>query len=109
MRYVPNPFYAEEVARSVALDAVLKETADSVKSHVEQLAPYDPDDSQPHYVERLESTTAVDDGARRVGRVNAWKYTSGWIEFGTEHMAAQAPLRRGAEAAGLHVIGGEQQ
>jgi len=59
-------------------------------------------DSAPgeHYVDKIEATT-VRGRIRWIGRVNAFKFTSHWLEFGTRRMRAQAPLRRSLEKLGL--------
>jgi len=59
------------------------------------------------YVSQIKGEAGLENGIA-VGRVNAYKFTSHWIEYGTSDTPAFAPLRRGAESAGLPVYGGKR-
>lgn len=95
-----------EIGRSEAVIAMLHGKGEMVAEHARSLVPRDAD-SDPHYVDMISVESGLDDLGRGIARVNANKYTSNWIEYGSEKVQAYAPLRRGAESAGLVVVGGK--
>jgi hypothetical protein len=102
MRFVPNP-------RAIALLGATPEMVLAMKSRAEAgieesraIAPV----VTGEYRDGLVAEAGIEGTPPTAkGRMNAKKFTSGWIEFGTSRMAAQAVLRRGAEAAGLKLSG----
>jgi hypothetical protein len=100
-RYVPNPAQVGELGRSKQLLDELMKRAEEAADKARGLAPVDSGD----YRDGIEVDGGVD-GSTVVARVNANDWKSGLIEFGTGRPAptpAYAPLRRGAEQAGLKV------
>lgn len=97
-RFVQNPGLESQVKRSAELKAALALRARDAASTAEGIG------------QSVASSYRVDvkpsdDGVRieaNSGGINA----AGWIEFGTSHLAARAPLRRGVESAGLRLGGG---
>jgi hypothetical protein len=102
-RFVPNPSGIAAIARSLEVQNELRTIAESVASNAEGLAPVDEGD----YRDSIEVDVTVD-GGEAVAIVKAGDWKAGWIEFGasspTYTMPAHAPLRRGAEQAGLKVV-----
>jgi hypothetical protein len=105
--FIPRPGAPEELARDIKLAQSMGEVADEVAQNVRELAPglFTGGYSEGDYVEAIESGWDIDDRGG-FGRVNANDYRSNWIEFGTGAPGptpAYAPLRTGAEAAGLKI------
>lgn len=104
VRFVYNKASEPLLARTVQMQAAMAERAELVAEAARSLGPRG--DSEPHYVDMIE--VAVGAGPRgAIARVNANKFTSHWIEFGTGAPGptpAFAPLRRGAESVGLHLV-----
>lgn len=97
-RFVPNRSCPAKLAVGAEMIVMLHEVAEAGAEEARRIAPVDTGE----YQESIVAEAGVE-GATARGRVNAHKFTAGWIEFGTSRMAAQAVLRRGAEAAGLKV------
>lgn len=102
MRFVPNPRAAALLAATPEMVAAMKSRAEAAAEESRAIAPV----VTGEYREGIVAEAGLD-GTPPVakGRINAHKFTSGWIEFGTSRMAAQAVLRRGAEASGLKLSG----
>lgn len=98
--FTPNPFFEGELLRSGMLDDDLMEAAEAIASAARGLAPVDEGDY------RDSITAEVGQGDKGVeGNVFSEDYKAGFVEFGTIHNPAYAPLRRGAEQAGYSVSG----
>lgn len=104
-RFVPNPKFAQEIGRSVQMVRFLHDIAEEVAETVRSIGPVGDSPAGARYVDQIEAVSGIDKG-RAIGRVNAKKFTSHWIEFGTTRTRAHAPLRRAAEANGLRLRGG---
>lgn len=104
-----NPNFIPYLKRSPQLLAVLKLRAEEAAERAKAIAPFDPSDSGEHYRDMIEADAGIVNG-QVTGRVNANKWTSGFIEFGTQgsdrHHAtpAFAVLRRAVESLGLRFI-----
>lgn len=88
-----NPGFETEVRRSQEVRAACVEAGDRVATEAERIGRRV---ASTYHAEAVETK----DGARvqaDTGGIGA----AGWIEFGTPTLPASAPLRRGAEAAGL--------
>lgn len=92
MRLVPNPGAARLLQYDPRVIAVLDRVARAVATEAKRLSP-----SQ-RYNENIEVDSGVDERGEIVARVNAMHWTSWFIEAGTLHQAASAPLRRALES-----------
>ena len=99
-RFKQNPRAISELLRVRELESLLGRLASEAAQNTRSIAPAD--DTPPHYRDQIEAQSGLH-GDRVIGRVNANKDNSGYIEFGTEDTPAFAPLRRGLEATGLQV------
>lgn len=95
MRFVPNPAGIPEVEAGIAFEALLKEKAEDVKREAEAAAP-----DHTGYYKRRFRLGKVGKGYR-VGNLDHW--AAHLIEAGSVNNQPYAPLRRGAQAAGLHL------
>ena len=79
-------------------------TAEAVRAAWEASGPH------PHetgdYIESINGDSGIENGVA-AGRVNADDYKAWWLEVGTEDTPPFAPLRRGVDAVGLHLIGNQ--
>lgn len=80
------------------LAPLLEDLASAAAANSRSVAPVG--DDSPHYRDQIEHVVGINRG-RYIGRVNANKDTSGFIEFGTRDTPTFAPLRRGLEMIGL--------
>lgn len=103
-KFIPNPRAGEELGRTPEMGKMLAETAEKVAEVVRTTGPKS-EASGEHYVDMIEVATGVE-GKTLIGRVNAKKFTSWWLEVGTARMPALAPLRRAVESLGLKLVGG---
>jgi hypothetical protein len=94
MRFVPNPAGIPEVETLAALDALLSEKANEAKRQAEVAAP----DVTGYYKERF-VLGKVGKGYR-LGNLDPFAHL---VEAGSIHNPPYSPLRRGAQAAGLHL------
>lgn len=93
-----NPAATAQLQRTVEMVEMLRVRAEDAADQSRAIAPVDTGE----YRDSISAEAGIQKGFA-MGRVNAAKFTAGWLEFGTSKMAAFAPLRRGAEAAGLSV------
>lgn len=94
MRFVKNPVGIAEVESAAALSELLKGKAEDVKREAEAIAP----DHTGYYKSRF-VTGKVGKGYR-VGNLD---FAAHLVEAGSVNNPAYSPLRRGAQAAGLHL------
>lgn len=88
----------QDIANMEGTKAELLKLAQSVVDAAQAIAPYNANDSLPHYRDQIVAEVGdTKDGV--VGRVNAKDFKSNWIEFGTVNWPAQHVLTRAAEAA----------
>lgn len=109
-RFVLNPVGVKALARDAGVRLALHTIAESIAQEVRDIGPKD-DDADPHYVEAITVDSGVDKGMA-TARVNANKFTSNWIEFGTGAPGptpAFAPMRRAVENLGFHTVGGKRR
>lgn len=99
-RFKYNPAATALLARTVAMLEMVSARADSAAEESRAIAPVDTGE----YRDSITSTAGIQKGFA-MGRVNAGKFTAGFLEFGTSDTPAFATLRRGAEGSGLHVRG----
>ena len=102
MRFVPNPKFHELAKRTPEMVATMLHRAENAAEACRSIAPVGDGTSDGHYRDSIEGQAGITNGGA-VGRVNAKKFTAGWIEFGTSKMAPMAILRRGTESSGLSV------
>lgn len=101
-----DPKLIPVLKRSPQILARLGEIAEKVAETVRQNAPVGDSPSGKHYIDMIDVSLGVEHG-EVTARVNAHKWTSGFLEFGTSRMSPRAPLRRGLEANGLRPRGGK--
>lgn len=104
MRFVPNPQAPALLARTTEMVEFLGVVAEAAAENARGFAPV----RSGSYRDGIEGQAGIVEGQAE-GRVNARDFKSGWIEFGTGQPGptpAFAPLRRGADATGLKLIGG---
>ena len=102
-RFVYSKAATPQLAKGKQMLSALRQFGEKAAAEARNLGPVG--DSEPHYVDMIDVDLGIE-GDTALARVNANKFTSNWIEFGTEDTPAFAPLRRGAEAAGLKVVAG---
>lgn len=113
--FVPDPEGIAILAESPGMIDSMKVFADLAAMNTMNLVPVGEETGSDarwgHYHDQVEVDVGIDStpivglpGPHAVARVNAMKFTAHWLEFGTINMPAKAPLRRGAEMAGLRVI-----
>lgn len=95
-RFVLDRLGVAALARTADMLRLVEEKANEVADRARSIAPQDSGD----YVDGIEVESGIENDVA-TGRVNANDWKSGLIEFGTDHTPAYAPLRKGAEAAGL--------
>lgn len=104
--FVPARDAARKLGRTPAMRAMLSTYVEAGEEAVKAIAPVG--DSKPgdHYKDQIEGVvgTRGSRGGVFIGRINAFKWTSHWIEFGTINNPAYAPLRRGLAAIGARVF-----
>ncbi len=101
VKFVPNPAIGPILARTPEMMAVLLAAAEAGAAAARSIAPVG---ATGKYRDGIGAE--VEPGR---ARINANDYKSNWIEFGTGQPGptpAFAPLRRGAEMAGLRLTGG---
>jgi hypothetical protein len=103
-RFIPNPLGIALIARTPFMAAAMVDRADEVAETVRQIAPVGPGRGG-HYRDQITTAAIVAEGVAG-GRVNANKFTSGFIEVGTSDTPAFAPLRTACDANGLTLSGG---
>lgn len=106
-KFQVNPQLVPLLKRSPQILARLGQIAEKVAETVRQNAPVGDSPAGKHYVDMIDVSLGVEKG-EVTARVNANKWTSGFLEFGTSRMSPRAPLRRGLEANGLRPRGGKQ-
>lgn len=97
-RFVPSPGFEERAANALEMRALLRALAAKVGGEAERIGRQ----VSKSYTTDIEDS---DDGVRVVastGQINA----ASWIEFGNQNLPAYAPLRKGAESAGLKTRAG---
>jgi hypothetical protein len=113
--FVPDPEGIAILAEAPGMVESMDVFAQEAAMRTRELVPIGEDTGSDarwgHYHDQVTVDVGIDDtpiaglpGPHAVARVNANKFTAHWLEFGTVNMRALAPLRRGAEAAGLTVI-----
>lgn len=104
IRIIPNPAGIALLARTPFMSAEMLDRADEVAENAKSVAPYGEGEGG-HYRDMIRTAPIVAKGVAGA-RVNAWKFTSGFIEFGTSDTPIFQPLRKGAEMAGLSLGAG---
>ncbi len=95
--FIPNPLVGAELAETAEMEAALLSSAEMAAEAAQALAPV----LTGAYRDSIHAE-AEEGEARLVADVPYAVY----VEFGTVDTPAFSPLRRGAEAAGLHPTGG---
>lgn len=98
VRYVPNRSGLDALKRTTDMLKFLEDRAQEAANAAKSYSPI----RTANYLESIGATSKVDGGEAR-GYVYAKDFKALWIEFGTEDTPTFAPLRKGAEAAGLKV------
>lgn len=105
VRFVPNPPGIGLLARTPRMAAGMRAWAEYVADIVVEVAPYG-EGQGGHYRDMIGVDGPVSSAAGLGARVNAYKFTAGFLEFGTSDTPAYAPLRTAADAAGLTLSAG---
>ncbi len=96
-RFVPNPGFPPRLKRSPEMRSMLRSRAARAAREATRIGK--------SFADSYEATVEDDDEGVRIegntGGINA----ASWWEFGTQNNPAVAPLRKGAEAAGLKTTG----
>jgi hypothetical protein len=104
-RFIPDRTGIAAIGRTEDVRRHLEAAANEAAQQAKAIAPTDTFD----YRDSINVVSGVE-GATALARINADDWKSVFIEFGTGPVAptpAYAPLRRGAEAAGLDLREGE--
>ena len=106
VRFVPNPLGIALIGRTPLMANAMLERADEVAETAHSIAPEGPG-KDGHYRDQI-TTAPIVENAVAGARVNANKFTSAWIEFGTSDTPTFAVLRTSCDANGLSLSeGGE--
>lgn len=98
MTFVPNLLGIVEAARTPQMMLSLKIACEMIAANARSIAPVD--EQGPHYRDMIRTFVEIGPKGMAEGHVSAYKFTSGFVEFGTINNPAFAPLRRAAEAFG---------
>ena len=101
-KFVPNPEGWAELNRSESMVEAMQAVADDIATEAARLAYTSVHRISGDLGEGYDTDAGID-GEVATGRVNGNDFKAGWAEFGSERFPAEAPLRRGAEAAGFEV------
>jgi hypothetical protein len=96
-----TPGYERALLRSPQLLAAMKRATNHIANEAKRSAPRRgalTDDRQRHYADMIDGQAWIGP-AGVVGTVNARHFTSLFIEFGTVHTPARAPLRKALDAS----------
>lgn len=104
VRFIPNPAGIALIARTPAMGAAMLARASAVRDGAKSVAPIGEGEGG-HYADMITADANIIDGIGGA-RVNARKFTSGFIEFGTSDTPVFAPLRLGVDIAGLSLTEG---
>lgn len=103
-KFVQDPTLIKKLGVNPEMGIMLGQRADLAADATRSIAPVGKTSKAgEHYKDKIDSDVRIVAG-RFVGRVNAHKFTSAWLEFGTIRMRPRAPLRRGAEMTGLLLV-----
>lgn len=94
------------LARTPQMSAAMLDRAGDIRDVAESIAPVGAGEGG-HYKDQITADAAVIAGLA-AARVNARKFTSGFIEFGTSDTPAFAPLRNACDGAGVSLAMGSQ-
>jgi hypothetical protein len=104
VKVVPNPLGIALIGRTPLMARAMVERAQGVADTAKAIAPYG-EGRGGHYADMIDVAPIVEKMVAGA-RVNAWKFTSGFIEFGTSDTPTFAPLRTACDAEGLSLSGG---
>lgn len=98
----------DELGRDPQMGKMLAVKAGTVVARAHLDAPRGNSPESESYRAMIEAEVGIE-GTTLIGRVNAKKFTSHWIEFGTLKTRAYATLRRAAEGTGLRLRAGRRR
>lgn len=102
-KFIIDPTIIPKLATAAEMGVMLGTRATAVANAVRAIAPVGESEADERYIDMIEAVVQL--GRKGlIGRVNAHKFTSAFLEFGTIYMAARAPLRRGLESTGLRLV-----
>lgn len=107
VRIVMRPGALDDLERDPAMVRMLAQRAGDVVGYAQTIAPRGNSPEADSYRAQIQAEVGTE-GVRTIARVNANKFTSHWIEFGTIRTRAHAVLRRAAALAGLRLTGGRK-
>jgi hypothetical protein len=96
-----TPGYERQLLRSPQLLVAMKRAADHIAAEAARRAPREAslaEGRERHYADMIDGQAWIGP-AGVVGTVNARHFTSLFIEFGTAHSPARAPLRQALDAS----------
>lgn len=109
VRFVPNPAGIKALGYTPAMLAWCMAKGSSIRDIAVAIAPVGDGEDGGHYKDQITVDRSPITSTGAGARVNARKFTSGWIEFGTSDTPAFAPLRTAADADGVELGGAEVQ
>jgi len=100
-RFIPDRSGIENIGQSDEVSDAMKALADEAATEAKRIAAAEAYLSGDYY-DSIVVDVGEEDG-KAIARINADDFKAWWIEAGTSDTPTFAPLRRGAEAAGLDV------
>lgn len=104
LKFLANPSLEKELGFDEKMVAAMQALAD--KGAAAAISVWEGSGPHPYetgdYVSGISAEAGIENGVA-IGRINAYDWKSGFIEFGTSDTPTFAPLRRGADEAGLNV------
>lgn len=100
-KFITDPTCITKLRVTPEMGIAMGVRADNVAEAARQIAPVGKGIGG-HYRDQIDSDVRIV-GGEFIGRVNAHKFTSAWLEFGSRTIRPpRAILRRAAEMVGLH-------
>lgn len=102
VQFEPAPDMTAKILGLPGVIPTLRRAAQHVAGEAERYAPREPllkRGRRRHYADMIGGYAGIDGAGHPIGRVNAFHFTSHWVEFGTLNMAPHAPLRKGLDAS----------
>jgi hypothetical protein len=106
-KFIPNPIGQAAIAFGPQMEAMLAAEANKILDAAKDLARQEAYLTGDYYRSLRTSTGVSKEDKAMAGRVNAWDWKAGWIEFGSIHnYPPKRILSRAAEAVGYSLSAG---
>lgn len=102
VKFVLDRGLIPQLATAAEMGLMLDTRATAAANAVRAIAPVGDSDIGDRYIDQIEAVVTKGRGGL-IGRVNAKKWTSRFLEFGVYGRPPAAPLRRGVEMSGLRL------